>query len=274
MSCNILSRLRSLKPKRLTREGIGVFLIVSGYVQIVAALHDMLAQILHIVLPEDEVGIVISSFMLAAMIGGPIFGKLTDKVGPKKMMWSLVVLPLTLVPYTFEHSEQALVLTRVISGLAFAALGASVVLVAKSLVSPDPVTQGKLTAMIRAGCFLGVGIGGSIGLWLGGYNFWSFILIADVSLACVGVVAGVLAFITWFANYVGASSIKAKVILPLVPLVIGITLLTWMPQAYVRSGYFRIMVGSSILMTAGLILLTFGENTWISLILAGFDAWG
>ncbi len=291
-----------------TRQGVGVFAIVTGQVTVTVTTQDLLAQVFHVRF-EEEVGVIMPSYMVACTLSVIFFGRLTDKVGPKKMVAGVLpMLVFVLALYGIASSLQAIVLVRVAQGILFGALGSNVILLTRSLVGQDRLTQSKLGAKFKAGTYMGVSLASPIGLWLGHTNVWSAVVVALAIFSCVliymgvsllqgswwrllnvtrvdwrsflepralkvsfpgmGVIAAYTAVFTWYADFVGNTTWMAKVILFLIPWVIGASLFTWLPTTFVRIGYFPTMAGSNLLMIISLLLIAFG-GSWPSQIVVG-----
>lgn len=69
---------------------------------------------------DQEAGLLISIFLLSAVIIRPFTGKILDVVGKRKMLWgSLVLYLLCTILYYFIHAFEALLVLRFIQGIGF-----------------------------------------------------------------------------------------------------------------------------------------------------------
>jgi MFS family permease len=114
-------------------------------------------------------GMAFSASGLASIIAAPRLGRISDKIGPQKVMLAaLIVAGLIFIPQAFVRNPWQLMVLRFLLGLATAGLVPSVNTLVKRI-TPDSLT-GRVFGFIMSAQYLGV-FGGSI---LGGQvaAFW------------------------------------------------------------------------------------------------------
>lgn len=105
-------------------------------------------------------GITFSASGLASIISAPRLGKLSDKIGPQKVMLAaLIVAGIIFIPQAFVKSPWQLMALRFILGLATAGLNPSVNSLVKRI-TPDSLT-GRVFGLTMSAGYLGV-FGGSV----------------------------------------------------------------------------------------------------------------
>jgi MFS transporter, DHA1 family, multidrug resistance protein len=105
-------------------------------------------------------GMVFSASGLASMVAAPRLGKLSDRIGPQKVMLAaLIVAGLVFIPQAFVQNAWQLMGLRFLLGLATAGLLPSINSLVKQI-SPDEIT-GRLFGYNQAAQFLGA-FGGSV----------------------------------------------------------------------------------------------------------------
>jgi MFS family permease len=88
-----------------------------------------------------------------------------------------------------------------------------------------------------------------------------------ITLPGVGISAVYLAFLTYFALYVGGESVAT--ILLLTPVTIGVASITFLPKWVVKRGYLTVMLSSILLLIGSLILIRVSKQQFWLLLLAG-----
>ncbi|MFC5447434.1 multidrug efflux MFS transporter [Paenibacillus aestuarii] len=115
-------------------------------------------------------GIAFSASGLATIIAAPRLGKLSDKVGPHKVLFgALIVAGIVFIPQAFVHNPWELAGLRFLFGLAAAGLSPSAQALMKRI-TPDSLTGrvfGFNMSAMYLGAFGGAVWGGQVAAWLG-----------------------------------------------------------------------------------------------------------
>lgn len=115
-------------------------------------------------------GITFSASGLANIISAPRLGKLSDKIGPHKVILvALLAAGVVFIPQAFVKSPWQLMVLRFLLGLAAGGLGPSVNVMIKKI-TPDPLTGRVFGFSMSAGylgIFAGSVLGGQVAAWLG-----------------------------------------------------------------------------------------------------------
>ena len=105
-------------------------------------------------------GMAFSASGLASIIAAPRLGRLSDKIGPQKVMLvALIVAGIVFIPQAFVRNPWQLMALRFILGLATAGLAPSVNTLVKKI-TPDSLT-GRVFGFNMSAQYLGV-FGGSV----------------------------------------------------------------------------------------------------------------
>ncbi|MDP4128085.1 MAG: multidrug efflux MFS transporter [Bacillota bacterium] len=115
-------------------------------------------------------GMAFSASGLANILAAPRLGKLSDRIGPQKVMLaSLIVAGLMFIPQAFVKNPWQLMCLRFLLGLAMAGLNPSVNTLVK-IITPDSLT-GRVFGFSMAAQYLGVFggsvLGGQVAAWFG-----------------------------------------------------------------------------------------------------------
>jgi MFS family permease len=296
--------------------------LIIGQVITVAAIPDLINQPLQVILAKQRlpVGLIIGAFFLTFSICGLLFGRVTDRYGPKKLL--IVFLPAlvgTLTLYPLANTTREYVTVRILNAIAYSLVVNALIVLMRMSVHSGRHVQARITGFTSACSYLGAGLAMFFGLklsdnvgklWLtveimgllsAGLILWGMTLIHSheqvpmrqkvlrlvrkavsnsleeakrlfdkdaflISLPSLGISAVYLAFLTYFALYVGGESVAT--ILLLTALTNGVASLTFVPKLVVTKGYRTVMSGSILLLIGSLILIRVGEQFWL-LLLAG-----
>ena len=105
-------------------------------------------------------GMILTFYGVGSLITAPIMGKLSDKIGPHKvMLGALIVAGIIFIPQAFVRNPWQLMILRFMLGLATAGLAPSVNSLVKKI-TPSSLT-GRVFGFNMAAQYLGV-FGGSI----------------------------------------------------------------------------------------------------------------
>jgi MFS family permease len=163
------------------RKLVGLILLIVGQVFAVAAIQDVIAQALHILLSAESASVVMTSYMATVMLGSLFFGRLIDKVGEKRLLlWSLPLMAVTLCGYPFAQSTFSLTLVRVLHGISYALMVSAIFLVTRRSFSSK--NQARASACVSTCMFLGSGLAMSVGLWVAKKTYlWEVVIALGIS---------------------------------------------------------------------------------------------
>jgi DHA1 family tetracycline resistance protein-like MFS transporter len=115
------------------------------------------------------IGILASSFSFCAFLSAPAFGKLSDRIGRKPVLFvSLLGSAVGLVMLGVGGALWVLLLGRVIDGLTVGNAGAYMSYIADVTAPEDRAKRfGLIGAVMSVGLMVGPAIGGPLGAWLG-----------------------------------------------------------------------------------------------------------
>lgn len=107
-------------------------------------------------------GMVFAASGLASMLAAPYLGKLSDRIGPQKvMLGGLIVAAILFIPQAFVTNEWQLLILRFLVGLATGALLPSINSLVKRI-TPDKIT-GRIFGYNQSAQFLGMFSGSLLG---------------------------------------------------------------------------------------------------------------
>lgn len=107
-------------------------------------------------------GMVFAASGLASMLAAPYLGKLSDRIGPQKvMLGGLIVAAILFIPQAFVTNEWQLLILRFFVGLATGALLPSINSLVKRI-TPDKIT-GRIFGYNQSAQFLGMFSGSLLG---------------------------------------------------------------------------------------------------------------
>jgi MFS family permease len=163
------------------RKLVGFILLIVGQVFAVAAIQDVIAQALHILLSAESASVVMTSYMATVMLGSLFFGRLIDKVGEKRLLlWSLPFMAVTLCGYPLAQSTFSLTLVRVLHGISYALMVSAIFLVTRRCFSSK--NQARASAFVSTCTFLGSGIAMSVGVWIAKKPYlWEVVIALGIS---------------------------------------------------------------------------------------------
>jgi DHA1 family tetracycline resistance protein-like MFS transporter len=108
-----------------------------------------------------EIGVAIAAFSLGQLVAGPFVGRLSDRFGRRRvLLWSLAISAITHALNAFCVTPLALILVRLIGGLAAASFGVSFA-VASDVSTPEQRT--RVMAIVGSGLSLGFILGPALG---------------------------------------------------------------------------------------------------------------
>lgn len=138
-----------------------------------------------------EIGIAIAAFSLGQLVAGPLVGRLSDRFGRRRvLLWSLAISAVTHALNAFCVTPLALIIVRLIGGLAAASFGVSFA-VASDVSTPEQRT--RVMAIVGSGLSLGFILGPALGGLIAGATAeaadFVWISFAAAGLAAVAYVA-------------------------------------------------------------------------------------
>jgi MFS family permease len=112
---------------------------------------------------RTETGLVFSLGSLSAAVAGPLFGRLSDKIGRKPVILaSMVTFSVTFILYSLARSYIYIYFIQLLEGVGWAALGSSAVALIMDVVSDDE--RGKAIGLYNTtwnvGWIMGPALGG------------------------------------------------------------------------------------------------------------------
>jgi MFS family permease len=207
-----MSWFRSLKTAvSKKRKLVGLILLIfGGQVLMGAVLPDLIAQPLQMWWNQQmtavEVGFLVASYSSLLMIGGPIFGQMTDKYGAKKMIFIVypLLLGIMLLVYPLAQSTGDYVIVRGLNAILFSSVANAPMILIRGSIPQDRRVQARVNGAINAGCYLGSGLALMTGVLLADNPplLWS-------SVAVVGVTSVTLTF--WGIQLLSGSETWIKV---------------------------------------------------------------
>lgn len=135
------------------------------------------------------VSIATSIFGIAAMIGSPLLGRLSDRIGQEKFLaGSLILSGLTLIPFFFVKTIGMLYVVRFFQGLVGAGIFPSINALMKK--TADDRIFGRASGLNQSFIFLGNVLGPIIAGFVAGYSLSFIYILLGILCAIGGLVVG------------------------------------------------------------------------------------